>query len=223
MRGITKLSSLAVLAFMTTLVFSMPMSAGDTDKDWTVLLYNDGDNNLESYALTSLSQLEMIGSDDNVNLVALTDTLLGRGVPPVCREGQPGEHPRLRISEGSGHVQRGDARGVHRDRRLGVTRLTHYAVILWDHGGGWRGICWDDTTLRADGRGRLHLDGRAEVRLLGREQRDRRVHRRRRVRRVPDGHAGGRLPDEGARGLPRVQRGDHIRIQLPVRHDRSRP
>src|SRR4030043_1927113 len=73
MRGITKLSSLAVLAFMTTLVCSMPMSAGDTDKDWTVLLYNDGDNNLESYALTSVSQLAMIGSDENVNLGARTD------------------------------------------------------------------------------------------------------------------------------------------------------
>jgi hypothetical protein len=21
-----------------------------------------------------------------------------------------------------------------------------YALILWDHGGGWRGLCWDDTT-----------------------------------------------------------------------------
>jgi hypothetical protein len=150
MRGITKLSSLAVLAFMTTLVFSMPMSAGDTDKDWTVLLYNDGDNNLESYALTSLSQLEMIGSDDNVNLVALTDTLSDVAYLQYVEKNNLVNIP------GYGYPKEADmSSGTTLEEfiEIGVSEFPadHYAVILWDHGGGWRGICWDDTTLELTG------------------------------------------------------------------------
>ena len=26
-----------------------------------------------------------------------------------------------------------------------------YALVLWDHGGGWRGLCWDDTTYEETG------------------------------------------------------------------------
>jgi hypothetical protein len=144
-------SSLAVLVMMTAVVFSLPMSAEGETKDWTVLLYNDGDNNLESYALTSLAQLKMVGSDDNVNFVVLTDTLSGVADLQYVEKdnlvsvGQEYGYP-MEVNMASGDV-------LEEFIEIGVADFPadNYAVILWDHGGGWRGICWDDTTLEETG------------------------------------------------------------------------
>ncbi|MGV8123401.1 MAG: clostripain-related cysteine peptidase [Candidatus Xenobiia bacterium LiM19] len=54
-------------------------------KKWTVLAYLDGDNNLERFALNSLLQMEKVGSNNDVNVVAQLDRM---GIPKELRETQ---------------------------------------------------------------------------------------------------------------------------------------
>lgn len=54
-------------------------------KKWTVLAYLDGDNNLERFALNSLLQMEKVGSNNDVNIVAQLDRM---GIPGELREAQ---------------------------------------------------------------------------------------------------------------------------------------
>ena len=65
------------------------------DADWTVMVYLDGDNNLETYGLMDLAEMEAVGSVDGVNVVVLMDTysLL------------EGTHWYVMDSPGSGHVE----------------------------------------------------------------------------------------------------------------------
>jgi len=151
MGRVSRLGAVAALAVMMTVVFSLPMSAGDEKKDWTILVYLDGDNNLEAYSDTSLELLEMVGSDDNVNYVVLYDRLStvadlyyvekGESVPIGKNYGFPKE------------VNMGDPTVFEEFMVNGIEDYPaeKYAVMIWDHGGGWRGICWDDTTYEDTG------------------------------------------------------------------------
>ncbi|MGB2825071.1 MAG: clostripain-related cysteine peptidase, partial [Thermoplasmata archaeon] len=44
------------------------------DAEWTVMVYLDGDNNLEPYGLSDLAEMEAVGSVDGVNVIVLMDT-----------------------------------------------------------------------------------------------------------------------------------------------------
>jgi hypothetical protein len=109
---------------------------------WTVMFYMDGDNNVESYALMDLDELEVTGSSADVNFVVLLDTL-----------GEPANL--LYVNKGSsstvaawGEVNMGDPTTLTRfitDAKT-LYPANNYALVVWDHGGGIAGICWDDTS-----------------------------------------------------------------------------
>src|SRR5262245_61955735 len=42
-------------------------------REWTILYYLDADNDLEPYMLNDVDEMEVIGSTDNINLVAMLD------------------------------------------------------------------------------------------------------------------------------------------------------
>lgn len=131
------------------------------DAKWTIMVYMDGDNNLESAALADLKEMEVVGSKNGVNMVVLMDTfeLLG------------GTHWYY-IGEGNTHVD--IETGVHHcdceaitgepcpgelnmadgvtltyfvEKAMAYAPAENYMLVLWDHGGGWWGICWDDSSL----------------------------------------------------------------------------
>jgi hypothetical protein len=142
---------MAAIAVLMTVVFAAPMSAGDETKDWTVLVYMDGDNSLESFAVINTEQLELVGSDANVNFVVLIDTMTGPADLLYIENGQS-----VAVGEKYGYpkeVNMADPAVLEQFIEIGVQDFPaeKYAVILWDHGGGWRGICWDDTTLELTG------------------------------------------------------------------------
>ena len=45
--------------------------------DWTVMVYLDGDNDLESAAIEDLNEMEQVGSNSNLNIVVLFDRVSG--------------------------------------------------------------------------------------------------------------------------------------------------
>lgn len=47
------------------------------EKDWTFLVFADGDNNLEGAAIDDLNEMEVAGSSDQVNIVVQLDRISG--------------------------------------------------------------------------------------------------------------------------------------------------
>ena len=151
MRVLSRFGAMAAIAVLMTVVFAAPISAGDETKDWTVMVYMDGDNSLESFAVINTDQLELVGSDANVNFVVLIDTMTGPADLLYIENGQS-----VSVGEKYGYpmeVNMADPAVLEQFIEIGVQDFPaeKYAVILWDHGGGWRGICWDDTTLELTG------------------------------------------------------------------------
>jgi hypothetical protein len=153
MKGFSRFGAIATFAVLMTVVFAAPMSAVDK-KDWTVMVYMDGDNNLETYAILNTDQLELVGSDANVNFLVLMDTLAGPADLLYVIDSQDGQS--MSVGGNYGYpkeVNMSDPAVLEQFIEIGVKDFPaeKYAVILWDHGGGWRGICWDDTTLELYG------------------------------------------------------------------------
>ena len=46
-------------------------------KNWTFMIYLDADCNLESAGIEDINEMEMEGSDDNINIVVQIDRILG--------------------------------------------------------------------------------------------------------------------------------------------------
>ncbi|MCS7261681.1 MAG: clostripain-related cysteine peptidase, partial [Anaerolineae bacterium] len=124
---------------------------------WTVLLYYAADNDLEALLMRDLNRLELIGSTADVHVIALVD-----------------RHPRywtgsdnwsdtrlLRIEKDQnlfaitspdvrklGERNTGSAETLERFIAWGITTYParKYALVISDHGGGWRGAASDETS-----------------------------------------------------------------------------
>ncbi len=149
MSALSKSGAIAATAVMIAVVFSLPVSAGD--KEWTVLVYLDGDNNLEIYGDMNVEWLMTTGSTEDVNYVVLYDKysdvadLLYIENGEVTSVGAAYGYPK--------EVNMADPAVLQEFIEIGVRDFPakKYMVDLWDHGGGWRGICWDDTTFDETG------------------------------------------------------------------------
>lgn len=104
---------------------------------WTFMVYMNGDNTLESAAYNDLDEMMLVGSSSRVKVVVLLDTL--------SRDG--GRARRLLVNQGGvtvldelGEVDMGDWRTLADFGAWAVQKYPaeHYALVLWDHGDGWR-------------------------------------------------------------------------------------
>lgn len=106
-------------------------------KDWAFFVYLNGDNDLESFAYEDLAEMKQVGSSADVDIVLLFDT-----------DSQDGGHSRyLRVTAGGtelieqlGEVDMGDWHTLAEFGAWAVAAYParHQALILWDHGDGWK-------------------------------------------------------------------------------------
>ncbi len=158
-------------------------SAGATvpleDAEWTVMVYLDGDNNLESFALSDLAEMEAVGSVDGVNVIVLMDTYAAiPGTHWYLMDG-PNEH-HIELVDGvyqshcdcdlvaggcPGELNMGDPATLTYfvETAMASAPADHYMLDLWDHGGGWYGLCTDDTGDEDGVRDSLSLDETANA------------------------------------------------------------
>ncbi len=143
-------------------------------RDWTVLVYMSADNSLEKYSYPNLKQMEAAGgSDDNVNIVAMVDgqKLLQQATVDAANKlvpvpGTLGKTWRFQIGSGPydprfvtmvnnpgddpflGERNMGDPRELSGFIAWAQANYPakKYALILWDHGLGWKGFGNDDSS-----------------------------------------------------------------------------
>ncbi|MHC9541253.1 MAG: clostripain-related cysteine peptidase [Vulcanimicrobiota bacterium] len=122
------------------------ITIGEPEKEWTVLFYMDGKDDLDGVARAALRSLKKTGSDENVNLIAQIDTKLEgthRGLITADKSGEV-----LTGSEDLGNPDMGDPSTLKEFITWGMKKYPakHYALVLWDHGAGFRGSIADDET-----------------------------------------------------------------------------
>lgn len=129
--------------------------------DWTFMVYLDGDNDLEGAGIDDFLEMSSVGSTADVNIVVQFDRVPGYdtayGDWTDCRRFliTPGMTP----SPGSeaqniGEVNMGDPATLTTFVEWTIANYpaNHYALVLWDHGSGWKGdtatkgVCWDYTS-----------------------------------------------------------------------------
>jgi len=143
----------------------------DNRPEWTFMVYLDGDNDLEEDGIDDFQEMASVGSGENVNIVVQFDR-----VPR--RDNSFGDWttthrflitPGMTPTEENAISDWGDGSGGREVNMADPQTLVdfvdwardnypakHYALIIWNHGGGWRDvapekpmcreICWDETS-----------------------------------------------------------------------------
>ncbi|MGC9038183.1 MAG: clostripain-related cysteine peptidase [Roseiflexus sp.] len=148
-----------VLPTPTRALAQTAQPAGDRAA-WTVLVYLDGDNNLERDAVIDFNEMELVGSSDQVKIVVLFDRT-GAAAPwdddsngnwettkrfLVTQDDDPNTIRSQELDD-LGELNMGDPQTLVDFAVWGMQTYPaeRYALILWDHGASWAGIAFDDT------------------------------------------------------------------------------
>ena len=151
---------LIILSITLTGCFTNP--SGHSIPEWTVMIYLDADNNLESAGINDINEMEMVGSSSKVNIVVQADR-----IPNYDNSNDnwtttrryyimQDNDPFLINSEFNdlGELNMGDPDTLVDFASWAVTEYPaeKYLLIIWNHGGGFRspayskGIAQDDTS-----------------------------------------------------------------------------
>jgi hypothetical protein len=114
---------------------------------WTFMVYLDGDNNLEGAGIDDFMEMSSVGSNSDVNILVQFDRIPGYD----SSYGDWTSTKRFRVTPGMGptagsaladigEANMGDPDTLIDFVQWGVTNYPadHYAVVIWDHGSGWR-------------------------------------------------------------------------------------
>src|SRR3954447_9072550 len=127
--------------------------------DWTVLVYLDGDNNLEEDAIGDYAEMASVGSNARLNIVVQFDRITSDEDWDDTSNGDWPGVKRFRVERGKkptksnqladlGELNMGDPRTLVDFASWGIKSYPakHYALIFWDHGASWPGVANDDSS-----------------------------------------------------------------------------
>lgn len=142
--------------------------------DWLIMVYMAADNNLEPWAMADLHEMEVVGSNPNVDIVVQIDRIPGYDASDgdwtttrryyVQPDGTPGVVDSTLLAD-LGELNMGDPNTLADFVDWATTNYPapRTALVMWNHGGGWRApqttgskatppglggwkeACWDDT------------------------------------------------------------------------------
>lgn len=116
-------------------------------KKWVILVFMAADNNLEYYAFKNIHDMERVGSSEDIDVVVQIDrygdgnkgsTL--RGTIVKNPDWQPFKYDMVSPMSDIGETDTGDPKVLQEFVEWGVTNheAEHYALIIWNHGSGWK-------------------------------------------------------------------------------------
>jgi hypothetical protein len=147
-----RMRSVAVVAALSAILaaWAIPVVRGaDVAEKWTVLIYLDGDNNLDPYSVDDIEEMKMIGSTENVNVLVLWDRY---AEPAYLYKVVPGDLVLMSglVVDGrevnGAEVSMADWHVLESFVDYGKANFPadHYMLDLWDHGSPYGYACWDD-------------------------------------------------------------------------------
>ena len=135
--------------------------------EWTIMVFMNGKNDLEKFALKDMNEMEQVGSTARMNIVVE----VGRGSPFEPPDGdwkgtrrylmeKDGDTGKIssKVLEDLGKVDMGDYKNLAAFGKWAKSAYPakKYMLIVWSHGTGWdkglkagisKGISYDDATL----------------------------------------------------------------------------
>ena len=143
--------------------------------EWTVMIYLDADNNLESAGINDINEMEMVGSSSDVNIVVQVDripySVLAANNQGYADDTSNSDWTNTRryyitqdfdsyqissdLKSELGELNMGDPQTLVDFANWAVTEYPakKYLLVIWNHGGGFRSpayttkdIAWDDTS-----------------------------------------------------------------------------
>jgi hypothetical protein len=136
-----------------------PVSSGQPLREWTLLVFMNGHNNLDSYTTYNLKQMEKVGSTDRVNVVAQWASASAPQTRRVFVQKSTSNSSEVTspIVQTLPTVDMGDYRELTNFIKWGAQNYPakHYMVVVWNHGSGWHSftntnsswnISFDDNT-----------------------------------------------------------------------------
>jgi hypothetical protein len=163
---------LIILSISLTGCFLFPPL--DKTAEWTVMVYLDGDNNLETYGIQDINEMEMAGSTTDVNMVVQIDripySVLAGNYQEYADDTSNGNWTTTRryyitkdlnpdqisspLIADLGELNMGDPQTLVDFANWAAINYPakKYLLAIWNHGGGFRSlnlakdIAWDDTS-----------------------------------------------------------------------------
>ena len=141
------------------------------EKNWTILVYMAGDNNLDAAGVVDLMEMKQVGSTNLMNVIVQFD-----------RQGKDTATKRYQIRKGGtlandvvaslGETNMGDPNVLEDFVTWGAKNYPakHYLLVLWNHGAGWddsnlyEGDVFSDTTPPVSRKKKLLASGRTVAR-----------------------------------------------------------
>ncbi len=125
-------------------------------KNWTFMVYMSGDCNLEGAAVHDMNEMETIGSSDEVNIVVQLDRIAGEdtsnGDWEDCKRFYVEKDDDFATITSPIVQEMGEPNMGDPETLINFTTWVkdnypaqNYALVLWNHGGAFWGVCWDDT------------------------------------------------------------------------------
>ncbi len=138
------LSVLLSLAAFVTLQFSNSAEAAAPpapEKEWTMLVFLNGHNNLDSFGAEDINEMERVGSSSDINIVVQWASLQSDTTKRVfvTRDNNTNDVSSVTVQD-LPRVDMGDYRNLVEFIRWGAANFPakHYFVDVWNHGSGWR-------------------------------------------------------------------------------------
>ena len=129
---------------------SSPVSDSPVERDWTVLVYMNGDNDLSPYTFMDINEMEEIGSSSAVNVIVQQDTQDNTGVIRyrISKEETPSVAITSPVLARLPEQDSGKVETLINFLAFGVKNYPaqHYLVIIWSHGEGYVGGISPDYT-----------------------------------------------------------------------------
>jgi hypothetical protein len=137
-------------------------------REWTILVYMNGDNDLEASAIDDINEMEMVDSSALVSIVVQVDRIPGYDNSNgnwtdtrryyITNDSDPNTINSIRLDTlpPLGELNMGDPQTLVDFVNWGISNYpaAHYAVVVWDHGNGWykkpfgEGLYEDDILLK---------------------------------------------------------------------------
>jgi len=159
-------------------------AAAAPEKVWTLMVFLNGDNNLDSFGTADMKEMEAVGSNDKMNIIVLRDTSNAKTSTKIYYIEKGGSKV---VKDFGSNIDMGDWKTLVDFFKFAKENFPsqHYLVDVWNHGSGWerrnqedpltRGISYDDhsgnhiTTLQLGEalRGMAALNGGKKIDILG--------------------------------------------------------
>jgi len=134
----------------------IPVTNGNSPRNWTILMYMCADNNLDLAAINQIIELETEGSTQQVNVLVYVDFASSTATPGTgaftynITQALLGTSIRSEPLNTTLPVEpnMGDPSTLVEFIRFGqnYSEAENYLLVLWDHGTGYLGVCNDETS-----------------------------------------------------------------------------